>query len=165
MSFTFDVRDRTASGHRPTNAIGNFPQQGTVDWTKLAFTSVRSSINILSRVSLANVDTYTIFVSQVVAGGLLWSEEDRERFDMALRSSHGVPGYQNALWFGFGIKHIIDVLKSTEQGARCAALCACLAECYTVSYASGMLPESWRRWPTRPKSKLILFPLCSSGGL
>ena len=141
MSFTLGVRDRTASGQRPTNAIGQFQQQGTVDWTRLAFASVSSSISILSRVSLANVDPYTIFASQVVAGDLAWSEEGRERFDAALRSSQGIPGYHKALWFGFGVKHIIDVLTSTEQGARCAALCACLSECYTVSYASGVMAE------------------------
>lgn len=92
-------------------------------------------------VSSANVDPYTIFVSQVVAGDLIRSEEGRERFDAALSSSQGVPGYNKALWFGFGIKHIMDVLTSTEQGARCAALCACLSECYTVSYASGVIAE------------------------
>ena len=140
MSFILDVRDRTLSGQRPTSAI-NFPQQGTVDWTQVAFTSVKSSINILSRISLANVDPYTIFVSQVVAGELIWSEEGRQRFDTALSSCQGVPGYHKALWFGLGVKHIIDVLTSTEQGARCSALCACLAECYTVSYASGIMAE------------------------
>ena len=77
----------------------------------------------------------------MVAGDLVWSEQGRERFDTALRSSYGVPGYHKALWFGLGIKHIIEVLTSTEQGARCSALCACLAECYTVSYASGVLFE------------------------
>ncbi len=45
------------------------------------------------------------------------------------------------LWFGFGVKHIATALVATEQGTICAALCSCLAECYSTNFAAEILME------------------------
>ena len=48
------------------------------------------------------------------------------------------------LWFGFGVKHPATALVATEQGTICAALCSCLAECYSTSFAAEILLEMTR---------------------
>ena len=45
----------------------SFPQQGTVDWIKLGKTSVTATLGILSRISAAHVDPFTLTVAQAIA--------------------------------------------------------------------------------------------------
>lgn len=140
MPFTLGIRDRTLPVDQ-SSAATRFQQQGTIDWTNLGRTTISGSLEVLSRVSLAAIDPYTIAVSQEVAGGLQWSYEGQERFSQALQSSTCFPGYRQVLWFGFGVKHIIDVLTSTEEGARSVALGACLSECYAIPFSAGIMAE------------------------
>lgn len=142
MPFQLEQRD-FQSGAPPdagANAV-RFQQQGQVDWTNLGSSSISASIHILSRISAAGIDPFTIVMGQAIGGSLLWRDEGRERFDKALQSCQGLAGYRNVLWFGFGVKHIAHVLTATDQGSTCAALCACLAECYSVTYAAEIMLE------------------------
>jgi hypothetical protein len=143
MSSYLTIRDRTAPGSSNESATDpiHFQQQGTVDWTSLTKNTVSASIDVLSRISAAGIDPYTIVVSRAVGGRLVWSSLGRKRFDQAVQSCQAKAAYLQVLWFGFGVKHIVNILTSTEQGATCAALCACLAECYSVSYASEIMIE------------------------
>ena len=121
-------------------AVG-FQQQGSFDWNAIATNSGIFSIQLFQRVSSANVDLYTILVAHNVCGRLLCGSEGRKRFIKALQSCSGLAGYRKVLWFGFGIKHIASALVATDQGTTCAALCSCLAECYTTDYAAEILME------------------------
>ena len=112
-----------------------------MDWTNLSANSFNASVQILSRISAAGIDPFTIVIGQAIGGSLLWRDEGRKRFDEALQACQGLAGYRNMLWFGFGVKHIAYVLTATDQGATCAGLCACLAECYTTAFAAGIMLE------------------------
>ena len=128
-------------GEGPGSDPVRFQQQGQVDWTRLGADSVNASIQILSRISAAGIDPFTIVMGRAIGGSLLWRDEGRKRFDEALQSCSGLASYQNVLWFGFGVKHIAKVLTGTDQGATCAGLFSCLAECYTTAYAAGIIME------------------------
>ena len=131
----------TQRGEGPGSDPVRFQQQGQVDWTRLGADSVNSSIQILSRISAAGIDPFTIVMGQAIGGSLLWRDAGRKRFDEALQLCSGLASYRNVLWFGFGIRHVVHVLTATEQGAICAGLCSCLAECYTTEYAAEVLME------------------------
>ncbi|MDI1492787.1 MAG: hypothetical protein OHK93_004570 [Ramalina farinacea] len=128
-------------GEGPASDAVRFQQQGQVDWTRLSADSVNASIQILSRISAAGIDPFTIVMGQAIGGSLLWRDEGRKRFDEALQSCRGLASYRNVLWFGFGVKHVAHVLTATDQGAVCAGLCSCVAECYTTAYAAGIMME------------------------
>ena len=118
-----------------------FQQQGSLDWTSLAANGGTLSIQLLQRISAAGIDPYTALVGQAVCGSLRCGSGGRKRFIQALESCKGLAGYRNALWFGFGVRHIATALVASEQGATCAALCSCLAECYSTHFAAEVLME------------------------
>lgn len=142
MPFQLVQRDlQAASSSQTTSGAVNFQQQGSVDWTALSSNSLHASVQILSRISAAGIDPFTIVMGQAVCGSLVWGTEGRKRFDQALQKCRGLAGYRNVLWFGFGVKHVASILTSTEQGATCAALCSCLAECYGSDLAANIILE------------------------
>ena len=142
MPFQLVQRDlQAASSSQTTSGAVNFQQQGSVDWTALSSNSLHASVQILSRISAAGIDPFTIVMGQAVCGALVWGSEGRKRFDQALQKCRGLAGYRNVLWFGFGIKHVASILTATEQGATCAALCSCLAECYGSDLAANIILE------------------------
>jgi hypothetical protein len=53
----------------------------------------------------------------------------------------GSCSYSKVLWFGFGIKHIVHDLSTTEEGAACVAICTALATVYTPFQAAQVLRE------------------------
>ncbi len=142
MPFQLVQRDLQAASSSNTNSGAvSFQQQGSVDWTALSSNSLHASVQILSRISAAGIDPFTIVMGQAVCGTLVWGAEGRKRFDQALQKCRGLAGYRNILWLGFGIKHVLSILTSTEQGATCAALCSCLAECYGSDLAAEIMLE------------------------
>ena len=142
MPFQLVQRDLQAASSSGTNpGAVSFQQQGSVDWTALGSNSLHASVQILSRISAAGIDPFTIVMGQAVCGTLVWGAEGRKRFDEALQKCRGLAGYRNVLWFGFGVKHVASILTSTEQGATCAALCSCLAECYGSDLAAEIMLE------------------------
>ena len=141
MSGELHLSSRDSAGLVRRDASQSFAQQGTIDWTSLARTSLNASVDVLARISAFNVDPYTIIVGRVIVGSLRCSSLGLERFNDAVRQSKGLASYRNVLWFGFGIKHIVHVLSATEEGEACAALLACLSECYSVSHVATILVE------------------------
>ena len=122
----------------------SFPQQGSVDWVSLGSNAGTLSIQVLQRISAAGIDPYTVLVGQTVCGALQCGPKGRTRFLKALELCKGLAGYRKVLWFGFGVKHPATALVATEQGTICAALCSCLAECYSTSFAAEILLEMTR---------------------
>ena len=142
MPFQLVQRDLQAASSSNTQlGAVRFQQQGTVDWNALGSNSLHASVQILSRISAAGIDPFTIVMGQAVCGTLVWGAEGRKRFDQALQKCRGLAGYRNVLWFGFGVKHVASILTSTEQGATCAALCSCIAECYGSDLAAEIMLE------------------------
>ena len=118
-----------------------FPQQGSLDWATIAANGGTLSLQLLQRISAAGIDPFTALVGQAVCGNLRCGSGGRKRFLQALESCKGLAGYRNALWFGFGVRHIATALVASEQGTTCAALCSCLVECYSTHFAAEILME------------------------
>ena len=118
-----------------------FQQQGSLDWSSLAASGGTLSLQLLQRISAAGIDPYTALVGQAVCGSLRCGSGGRTRFLQALESCKGLAGYRNALWFGFGVRHIATALVASEQGTTCAAICSCLVECYSTHFAAEILME------------------------
>lgn len=154
MPFQLGQRDlQSDSSSNSDSGAVRFQQQGSVDWTALGSNSLHASVQILSRISAAGIDPFTIVIGQAVCGTLVWRPEGRKRFDQALKSCRGLAGYRNVLWFGFGVKHVASILTSTDQGATCAALCACLAECYGSDMAAEVMMEMTKA--SKPSTETI----------
>ncbi|PGH22959.1 hypothetical protein AJ80_03008 [Polytolypa hystricis UAMH7299] len=65
--------------------------------------------------------------------------------------------YQNVLWFGFGVKHIVRLLAESDQGSACLGLCGCLS----VSYDDFFSAQVLRNLAVSMKSPEFLTPSVS----
>ncbi|KAL3417598.1 ankyrin repeat-containing protein [Phlyctema vagabunda] len=122
-----------------TQSGSNFAQQGSVDWVALSNTTVHFSVEILSRFSKAGVEMITIAVGQALFQNFNVPAEGQKRHSDAISKLKAISSYGEVLWFGFGIKHVVRTLCETEQGATCAAICACLSVSYDTFCASNIL--------------------------
>ena len=118
-----------------------FQQQGTVDWVKLGKTGVTASISVLSRLSGANVDPFTISVAQAMAGQFKLSRAGVARMNECLQSLETFVSLDGVMWFGFGHKHIVRLLAGTAQGVSTLALCSSLSEVLTTGRVAAILDE------------------------
>jgi hypothetical protein len=120
---------------------GSFPQQGSVDWVQLGARTASFTIDILSRLSAANVDPYTLQVGQIIAKQFELSQIGRENVLNALNTLASYSSLGDLVWFGFGAKNIVRVMSSTAEGLICLALCGTISEYYHESVSPEIFSE------------------------
>ena len=125
----------------PRDGSVGLQQQGTIDWTRMGSSIVRFSVDFLIRISNGGVEGITIHAAQAVLSKLKLSVEGEQRVHDAIGKLSAYSSINTALWFGFGIKHIIRQLAETEEGLNCIAICAALQEMYSTTDTAKILRE------------------------
>ena len=128
------------TNHQPRGRPG-LPNQGQIDWVALANTTVSASVGFLSRMSGVGVDLFTVAVGQAVASKLQMSRLGIHRLESAVNNLRHASMMGDALWFGFGINHIIRSLMHTTEGATCVMLCSILSESRTSVLSARVMFE------------------------
>ena len=118
-----------------------FQQQGTLDWVNLSKEAISFSFNVLSRLSAAGVDPYTLTVGQAIGNNFRLSAVGWRNVEAAIANLKAYPGFAEIIWYGFGLKTLPKLLATTEQGTVFLALCAALSECYHRDVAAEILFE------------------------
>ncbi|KAF4417456.1 hypothetical protein FACUT_12201 [Fusarium acutatum] len=106
---------------QPGTAVG-FQQQGTVEWTRVLSGSITLSVDVLSRLSRAGPN-------------------GEVRLYQALDKLNAFPSFGKALWFGFGVKHIIWSMQESTEGLNCLGICAFLTEGFSTIDAAKVIRE------------------------
>ena len=119
----------------------SFTQQGTVDWVGLGDKSFEASLNVLSRLSGANIDPFTFTVAQAISSQFQLSRDGKIRMKECLQALKCFASLEDVLWFGFGIKHVIRVLANTTHGVSTIAICGSLSEVLSTESAASILDE------------------------
>ncbi|KAF5538900.1 hypothetical protein FPHYL_12413 [Fusarium phyllophilum] len=125
---------------QPSTAVG-FQQQGTVDWTRVMSGSVTFSVDVLSRLSKAGVEAFTIYAARAIFSNVKLGPTGELRLHRALDKLTAFPSFGKALWFGFGVKHIIWSMQESTEGLNCLGICACLTEAYSTTVAAKVIRE------------------------
>lgn len=120
----------------PSQSSPNFAQQGQLDWVAVAQTPVAFTLEVLARYGKAGVDGLTVGVARAVCSQFDLKPAAQKRLDESISKLKTIHSFGKIAWFGFGLKHIIDDLLETEQGAACVALSGCLTACYDTDFAS-----------------------------
>jgi hypothetical protein len=123
----------------PSAGGGNFAQQGSVDGVALSGSTLSFSIDVLSRISKAGVEMIAVAVGQAMCGSFNIPAAGQKRLQEAIARLKAFSSYGKILWFRFGVKSIVRTLCETEQGAACAAVCACLSVSYDTYFSSQVL--------------------------
>ncbi|KAI9790688.1 MAG: hypothetical protein M1816_004829 [Peltula sp. TS41687] len=119
----------------------SFAQQGQVDWVQLANSSVSTSVAILSRLSAANVDPFTLAVGHALCSSFKLSTVGQTRLQEALDKLISCSSIGNVIWFGVGVKHVVRHLAQTTSGSSCIVLCATLAEVHSPEFSAMIMGE------------------------
>ncbi|KAL9635295.1 MAG: hypothetical protein Q9204_002677 [Flavoplaca sp. TL-2023a] len=135
------ITDGLVIGNRQSRGRPGLPNQGQIDWVALANTTVSASVGVLSRLSGAGVDPFTVAVGQAVASKFRMSRLGIHRLETAVKNLRYTSMIGDALWFGFGINHIIRILMQTTEGATCVMLCSALSESRTSVLSARVLFE------------------------
>ncbi|KAI3583978.1 hypothetical protein IWW34DRAFT_901915 [Fusarium oxysporum f. sp. albedinis] len=153
---------------QPSTAVG-FQQQGTVDWTRLLSGSVAFSVDVLSRLSRAGIEGFTICAARAIFSNVKIGPNGELRLHRALDKISAFPSFGKALWFGFGVKHIIWTLQESTEGLNCLSICACLTEGYPTIVSAKIIRELFLLYnppaELTPALKQWFALVESSGGL
>ncbi|ENH62286.1 hypothetical protein FOC1_g10015254 [Fusarium oxysporum f. sp. cubense race 1] len=109
---------------QPSTVVG-FQQQGTVDWTRIMSGSVTFSVDVLSRLSKAGVEAFTIYAARAIFSNVKLGPNGELRLHRALDKLSAFPSFGKALWFGFGVKHIIWSMQESTEGLNCLDTMSC----------------------------------------
>lgn len=118
-----------------------FAQQGSVDWVQLASTSLTFPVPVLARLAAADINPLTTTVIRKISSNFLMSKNGHARLTEALKSLRSFSSIGNAIWFGFGIKHVIRSLAETSEGLSSIALCGCLSELHPTKACASIIME------------------------
>lgn len=118
-----------------------FAQQGSVDWVALSNTSVQFSVAVLSILSRAGIDAFTLQVGRAICFNFALEPNGQERMSDAILKLKRYGSYGDLIWFGFGIKEVVTDLADTEEGLTLVAVCAALSTTYEPLFAAKVLRE------------------------
>ena len=119
----------------------NFQQQGTVDWVELSGRSVQFSVAVLSRLSKAGIDPFTLQVGRAICTNFSLHPIAQGRISDAILALKKFGSYGDIIWFGFGVKHVVTDLAETEEGLTLVAICAALSTTYDSLFGARVLRE------------------------
>lgn len=102
----------------------------------------------------------TVAIGQAIFSGFAVPADGQKRLADAIAQLKAFSSYGIVLWFGFGVKRVVRTLCETEQGATCAAICACLS----VSYGSFLASQVLKALTDRSMVPGTLTPALSQWG-
>ncbi|KFY80659.1 hypothetical protein V499_00487 [Pseudogymnoascus sp. VKM F-103] len=138
------------------DSSSNFAQQGSLDWVALSTNFVSLSYGMIQRLSGSNLDLHTLNTGCTLGGKFQLSRNGQKNINNALKDMKAYAGFQNILWFGFGMKHPARVIAMTQQGSALVALCAALSECFPHETAAEILSDM-----ASLEDNLDMTPACS----
>lgn len=118
-----------------------FPQQGSVDWVAAGCGSFSFTVEAISRLSKAGIEALTVYAARSIFLQVKLGPLGQLRIENALSNLRPFASMNSALWFGFGIKHIVRNLSESAEGLACIGICACLGEEYSTGISSRILQE------------------------
>lgn len=134
-----DVLAVTEVGHNDS-----FTNQGQIDWVSLASATISTSVEVMARFSGAGIDPFTTAVGQAIASKFTMSKLGMHRLDSVVQGLACFSGVGQAVYFGFGVKHVARTLAQTTEGATFIMLCSALAEAHSVRLSARVLFELTR---------------------
>ena len=115
-------------------------QQGQLDWGQLAALTYSASAAVITRVSNSNLEPLTVTTGVATSANFRLSRQGEDRLTQCVQSLTSQRIGQ-ALWFGFGVKHVVRQLAETNHGMATIALCGALSEVMPAKLAARILDE------------------------
>ncbi|KAH0556618.1 hypothetical protein GP486_005550, partial [Trichoglossum hirsutum] len=121
-----------------------FAQQGQVDWVAFGNTVYSASLSVMQRLAGAGVQPITQGGGLALGTRFKLGDVGRRRMDGALQNLRGVSGFDDIIYYGFGLQSLVNTFAETQAGVNCIALCSCLADMHSEAIAARILSALWR---------------------
>lgn len=141
----------------PVAKIGGSPAfQTTLEVTKGAALVYTIGERLLGSLAGTRIDTHAFTVCLKIGSALHWSVQGQNRFYTAKDSLISVPAWSKLFTFGFNWNGPLGDILKLEDGARFAALTACLLETYTAHTVSQIYIQLFGLFKERKKENIYI---------
>ncbi|KAK4246731.1 hypothetical protein C7999DRAFT_32881 [Corynascus novoguineensis] len=96
-------------------------------------------MSVLAHLAAADIMPNTVMVGQQMVSMSILSTRGMQRLTDAPERMHSCSSIGDAIWFGFGIQHIVREMARTAQGVTLIALCGSLAEIHPPNACATIL--------------------------
>ncbi|KAH8151452.1 uncharacterized protein LAJ45_04657 [Morchella importuna] len=127
----------------------SFPQNGTVDWTSLTSMTVSVPLTLMSRLSQAGVDQYTLELVKFYGQFMNLPSQHLEVVEKSLLQAKKFGFSANALFVGTGISLVPSLLARTRGGIAFSAVTMALRASFEANFTARVLSE-WLSFFERP---------------
>ncbi|KAI5845837.1 hypothetical protein DFP73DRAFT_547403 [Morchella snyderi] len=127
----------------------SFAQNGTVDWTSLTSMTVSVPLTLMSRLSQAGVDQYTLELVKFYGQFINLPSQHLEVVEKGLLQAKKFGFSANALFVGTGISLVPSLLARTRGGIAFAAVTMALRASFEANFTARVLSE-WLSFFERP---------------
>lgn len=116
-------------------------EQGSIDWVTLSRTTYSATIAVLGRLAGAGLEPLTVEIACAISRDLPLGLKGEANLKKALSKLQSFSSFSDAVYFGFGVRHVLRSLVQTSQGSASVALIACLSEGYSPGFAASAIYE------------------------
>lgn len=113
--------------------------QGQISWDNLGRQTIAFSVDVLRRIAISGVDSYTLTVGQAICQHFRLATLGRKNVAETLACLRANRSWGDLLYFGFSIKSLPRLLGTTDQGITLLSLAAALSDAYGPDFGGGVL--------------------------
>ncbi|KAF3142725.1 hypothetical protein TWF703_000228 [Orbilia oligospora] len=149
-----DLHTYPAATSAPSNALvsfqsggsgdSGFSNSGQIDWVTLAGSSVKFAVDVLARLSKAGIEAFTLAASYAVLGRFKLGNQAEIEVYNSVGKLKAFSSFNSALYFGFGVKHVVRSLADSAEGLSIVSLCSILADFYGIDHSGLILRELFK---------------------
>ncbi|KAF3318854.1 hypothetical protein TWF173_005264 [Orbilia oligospora] len=121
-----------------------FSNSGQIDWVTLAGSSVKFTVDVLARLSKAGIETFTLAASYAVLGRFKLGDQAEIEVYNSVGKLKAFSSFNSALYFGFGVRHVVRSLADSAEGLSIVSLCSILADFYGIDHSGLILRELFK---------------------
>ncbi|KAF3266507.1 hypothetical protein TWF217_003970 [Orbilia oligospora] len=121
-----------------------FSNSGQIDWVTLAGSSVKFTVDVLARLSKAGIEAFTLAASYAVLGRFKLGNQAEIEVYNSVGKLKAFSSFNSALYFGFGVKHVVRSLADSAEGLSIVSLCSILADFYGIDHSGLILRELFK---------------------
>ncbi|KZT61844.1 hypothetical protein CALCODRAFT_446839 [Calocera cornea HHB12733] len=133
-------------------ASGNgFAVQGQVDLPSLGPLTYNAASAILERTVNGGIEPHTLTAGYALGAAVSLGPLAAENIARSIREMRFYSAYQQAIWLGFGIKHLLRKMGESRQGLGLIGLIGCLSEGYPSSTCAQILEHLFQSMDMPPQ--------------
>ncbi|KZO99569.1 hypothetical protein CALVIDRAFT_533988 [Calocera viscosa TUFC12733] len=129
----------SSSNALSTGTGNSFQVQGQVDIPSIGTLTYDAASALLARTVDCGIEPHTLTAAYAIGARVALGPLAADNVFRAVRDLKVAAAFQQVLWFGFGIKHLIRRMVESKEGLGVIGLIGCMSECYPAPVCVSIL--------------------------